>query len=80
MEGKTGEPARPIEIGWLIETNLIDSAVPHYMTVRLGLFDWTIQSSKAVRCARKEDAERMIPKIAELWPNGVLRITEHQWG
>jgi hypothetical protein len=76
-------PPQETETGWLIETTLTGGAPhqingPAWVTVKLGLFDWTNDSLEAIRFSRKEDAEKLIPRIAELW-SGTLNATEHEW-
>jgi len=70
----TVELRSPVETGWLIELGTSVSATPSWYC---GDFDdcWTTDSLKAIRYARKEDAQRVIDSIGwtEAFP------TEHQW-
>ena len=63
-----------VESGWLIERR---SEFPaQYLTVLDEMFDWTTDSTIAVRFSRREDADRM----SEIFLNENVVITEHQWG
>lgn len=64
----------PTESGWVIERG--DAATPDYVTVENEQVVWTKDHMKAIRLARREDAER----LAELVIDHVDRIAEHQWG
>lgn len=61
------------ETGWLCERSHEGS--PQWLCVLSGCFNWTPDRLKAIRFARREDAEQ----IAEIVED-VYRITEHQWG
>lgn len=63
--------AEPEETGWLIESP--GSGQPHWWP---GGYPYTADSLKAVRFARREDAEA----VMRYMPDGhLLRATEHVW-
>ena len=65
---------KPIEIGWLVERG---KTTPFYLCVKDWFgFSWTADSLKAIRFARREDAEQ----IMKLTESVDCKATEHQWG
>jgi len=60
------------EIGWLIERT-IDGMV-HYLTIEHEMVAWTSDSLKALRFARRQDADMFA------YGEDCERIAEHQWG
>ena len=71
------------ETGWLIETTHIDGTPWWLMPCSFSVPDeegdvWTKDSLKAVRFARKEDAENVILEVG--WTSPPAIATEHQWG
>ena len=77
----TGRAARyPEEFGWLVEMN---DCGPLYYSYEAtdedcpwGGFGRDV--NKAVRFARKQDAEALIKVVG--WPPGHVRAVEHMWG
>ena len=74
------------EFAWLIETD-----GPHYIcndTLGGGArFGWTKDAAKALRFARKEDADNAMyalvettPKLFDFPTNQAARAVEHGWG
>ena len=57
------------ETGWVVESSVSEPSRPLYMA---GLNKWTVDNLKAVRFARKEDAEKFALKND--------RVCEHSWG
>lgn len=62
------------ESGWLIEHNGPNGT--RYLFVDGGFFGWTKDSTKALRLARRVDADM----LAEIIDEDAHRIAEHQWG
>jgi hypothetical protein len=62
-----------MEIGWLIERR--DMNMPHWLTVINEMFDWTTDSTIAIRLCRREDADR----LAEIFSNEDIAVTENSW-
>jgi len=62
------------EAGWLIERCLPPMREPMWL-IAAWQFDWTNDSTKAIRFCRREDAEQ----IASMFENEPISITEHQW-
>lgn len=62
--------------GWLIESNHVDGT-PHWFALGAEFEngDWTKDSVKALRFARRQDAEAYISDIG--WTSAVA--TEHAW-
>lgn len=65
-------PDRPKdETGWLVESG---SIVPRYRTMDASGIHWTDDPNKAIRFARRADAEMFAAGDEDAW-----RITEHMW-
>lgn len=65
------------ELGWLIESNAMTSDGPQYYGMTDdGTLNWTNDSLKAVRFARKVDAEMMIGLVAG---HDTAFASEHMW-
>lgn len=67
------------EIGWLIEDAASPVSAPMYAFLpenRLQRIDWTRDSVKALRFARKQDATMFAHQFHEL---ANVRIAEHAW-
>ena len=62
------------EAGWLLERNITPEG-PEYLAVDAGCFSWTTDSLKALRLARREDADALAEIIDDCH-----RVAEHQWG
>lgn len=58
------------EVGWLVE-----SKIGTYRTIEGGLPVWTTDPNKAIRFARRADAEMFAAEDEAAW-----RIAEHVWG
>lgn len=67
------EPAWTREVGWLIENGESGEKL-RYRTVDHGLSTWTADNLKALRFARREDAETFAAEDDAAW-----RIAEHVW-
>ena len=64
-----------IEHGWLIERRpALYGGAPQWLIAN-WTFEWTDDSSKAIRFSRREDAEQ----IASMLESEPVSITEHQW-
>jgi len=63
------------EAGWLIERKGKDGS-PEWAICWSGGFDWTKDSTKAIRFCRREDANQ----VAEIFEFEDVHITEHIWG
>jgi hypothetical protein len=59
------------ETGWLCEDG---SVTPSYITVVDGHLVWTTDSLKALRLARRADAEMIAEIVDDCW-----RVAEHMW-
>jgi len=59
------------ETGWLLENGEV---TPKYIGVIDGALRWTDDSLKALRLARRADAEALAEIVDDCW-----RITEHMW-
>lgn len=66
------------EAGWLIEDADSRASKPAYLSFSGRVVEWVLDHNKAIRFARREDAEA----FALMWNGTVdgLRIAEHQWG
>jgi len=62
------------ETGWLLERNITPEG-PEYLTVDVGRFGWTTDNLKALRLARREDADALAEIIDDC-----QHVREHQWG
>lgn len=67
------EVAHCNEFAWLIEREAING--PVYLTVHKDLFDWTRDSTEAIRFSRRQDAEM----VARVIGDEVSRVAEHGW-
>jgi hypothetical protein len=74
--------------GWLIESAIQDERGPYYLCAfNLGgfRFDWKPDSNRALRFARREDAENARDAIRELCPdlfpaiNPMPQARQHAW-
>ncbi|MDE2232538.1 MAG: hypothetical protein KGJ90_00200 [Patescibacteria group bacterium] len=65
------DPA-PAETGWLIEREDSDPSRPMYYAGT----EWSYDNLKAIRFARREDAERM---SRYMFPGEPHRIADHMW-
>ena len=82
IESHTGlytEPAQePAERPWARETAWLvergDSGPPRYRTMEQGSIVWTDDVNKALRFARRQDAEMFCADDADAW-----RVAEHMW-
>lgn len=66
------DPAWHRETGWLVERG--GNGTPMYRTLEQGVPVWTADSLKALRFARREDAELFAAEDEDAW-----LITEHSW-
>lgn len=62
------------QFAWLIERSSVGGAL-WYLTVHKDLFDWTHDSTQAIRFARRQDAEM----VARVIGDEVSRVAEHGW-
>lgn len=62
-----------IETGWLLERR--DNSKIEWLALSNGDWAWTGDSTKALRFARKQDADAMSEIISD-----AEYVTEHQWG
>ena len=60
------------ETAWLVERG--DSGPPRYRTMEQGSIVWTDDVNKALRFARRQDAEMFCADDADAW-----RVAEHMW-
>jgi hypothetical protein len=68
----TSENARD-ESGWCLERG--PASAPHYLHVaETGIFDWTLDHMKALRLARRADAEQVACIVED-----ADRVAEHVW-
>lgn len=65
--------AETLEIGWLIENGKSGEEL-RYRTMEQGVVTWTPDHMKALRFARREDAEMFAEEDEGAW-----RIAEHAW-
>lgn len=66
-----------METGWLLETG--STSAPSYLTLtQRGHRAWTPDHMKALRMARREDAEMMFRTLPEDM-NYMVRISQHSW-
>ena len=69
------------EFGWVMEHKDSEPSVPSYFDAAPWSLDrpypWTNDNLKAIRFARKEDAQKM---ATYLKLDHVVRICEHGWG
>lgn len=68
------------ESGWLIEDGGTEPARPAYLCIppdrtAVGSAEWTFDSVRALRFARRCDAEAM----ASTNPEQPVRVTYHEW-
>jgi hypothetical protein len=63
-----------VETGWLIERSHAHGG-PQWL-IASWTFQWTTDSTKAIRFCRREDAEQ----IASMMETEEVCITEHRWG
>lgn len=61
------------ESGWLLERRLTPSG-QEYLTIEDGGFEWTTDNQKALRLARRADAD-LLSEIVD----DCERVAEHQW-
>lgn len=61
------------ELGWVIES-VKDGQVVYWDGH--GTFSFSPDHMEAVRFARKQDAERVIPNVCYFQP---IKVTEHMW-
>jgi hypothetical protein len=59
------------EVGWLLENGEV---TPQYIGVIDGALRWTDDNLKALRLARRADAEALAEIVDDCW-----RIVEHTW-
>lgn len=64
---------KKVESGWLLERREDGKII--WLMLDLGMWDWTEDSSKALRFAREKDADAMSDIISD-----AEYVTEHQWG
>lgn len=69
LEGRLVQPRD--EVGWLVESG---GHVPRYRTMDASGIHWTDDPNKAIRFARRADAEMFAAGDEDAW-----RITEHMW-
>lgn len=69
---ETAERPWPRETAWLVERG--DSGPPRYRTMEQGSIVWTDDVNKALRFARRQDAEMFCAEDADAW-----RVVEHMW-
>jgi hypothetical protein len=67
------EPEWTREVGWLVENGKSGDEL-RYRTMEQGLAVWTADNLKALRFARREDAEMFSQEDEDAW-----RIAEHIW-
>lgn len=70
---RTAKFAQPMETGWLIENGKFGDEL-RYRTIDQGLPVWTADHMKAIRFARRADAELFAAEDDDAW-----RIAEHVW-
>jgi hypothetical protein len=63
------------ETGWVIEHGRSDPSRPEYWAAT----GFDHDNLKAIRFARKEDAERVANCLGGGWPEGYHRIADHMW-
>jgi hypothetical protein len=63
------------ERGWLIEHAQSLHSLPSYLTTRCDWYDWTSDSLRAIRFARREDADAVAGAIGD----DAGRVCEHVW-
>jgi len=63
------------ETGWVIEHGRSQQSDPEYWAATCFVRD----NSKAIRFARKEDAERVANALGGGFPEGYHRIADHMW-
>ena len=63
------------ETGWVIEHGRSQQSDPEYWAATGFVRD----NSKAIRFARKEDAERVANCLGGGFPKGYHRIADHMW-
>jgi len=69
----TTEVKQYVELAWLVEKTI--KGCLHYLYVPCtGLLDWTPSNSKAIRFARREDADMMCNLVED-----ADRVAEHVW-
>lgn len=62
------------ETAWLLERKMTPEG-PEYLSVDAGRFTWVTDNLKALRLARREDADALAEIIDDC-----ERVAEHQWG
>lgn len=62
-----------MEHGWLLEQRKDGKIL--WLMLEHGMWDWTEDSLKALRFARRQDADAMADIISD-----ADAVTEHQWG
>jgi hypothetical protein len=73
IRGTSPVPTEHDETAWLVEKEIEPAGVP-YLTVEAGILNWTTDPNKALRFARRADAD----KICEIVEDAD-RVTEHMW-
>lgn len=59
-------------LAWVIETG--DVSAPLYRTIECGMYEWTRSHMKAIRFARRDDAEMFAAEDSD-----PIRICQHAW-
>lgn len=59
-------------LAWVVETG--DVSAPLYRTIECGMYEWTSDHMKAIRFARRDDAEMFAAEDSE-----PIRICQHAW-
>lgn len=62
-----------MESGWLLERRV--NGKIEWMAIIGGMWEWTDDSTKALRLARRQDADALAEIIED-----AEYVTEHQWG
>ena len=65
---------RRMQIGWLIERNMTPEGQEYLWVGAPGEFGWTTDHEKALRLARKADAETICYIVED-----AVRVAEHAW-
>lgn len=71
---KFGKASMKTESGWLVEKGPLDGR-HYYVGIDEDGLCWTPDSTKALRLARKEDAE----SLQTMFRSGEVRVAEHGW-
>jgi hypothetical protein len=61
-------------MGWLLERHLTPEG-QEYLAVESGCFTWTTDNLKALRLARRQDADSLAEIVEDC-----EHVREHQWG